>query len=299
VRGYRYHVASLAAVLLALGIGIIVGVALGDRNVLGASEGRLVGGLRGDLNEVRDRNADLQERLRQAERFQRAVTPALVRNRLAGRTVGVVLFDGADPGVVDAVRQSVSTARGSVVSVRKVTLDRASAATLIDLPPPYQDLQPEEAAEEVGAGWARASGPGVVRTDVEPTFTGDDGGGGPRVAPDAWVVMRPTGEPDPEMAASLPRRDALIDAFVTGLTDGGAPCVGVEATGSVRSSVDFWRSRTDCSTVDDIDRGPGRISLVYVLAGEAEGSFGEGAATADQILPSSVGLPRPSAAADG
>ena len=90
----RYHVASLAAVFLALIIGILVGVGIADRGLLDKGTKRL----------LEDRIAVLQNRLDNAtqhtaaaDREQRALQsyvtdtyPVLVRNRLRGAHIAVV-----------------------------------------------------------------------------------------------------------------------------------------------------------------------------------------------------------------
>ena len=58
----RYHAASLAAVFVALAIGILIGVGLADDVVSGASE-ELEDSLRGDLDEANAETDDLRSQL--------------------------------------------------------------------------------------------------------------------------------------------------------------------------------------------------------------------------------------------
>jgi copper transport outer membrane protein MctB len=103
---FRYHALSLVAVFLALAVGLLMGVAVGDSGLASSARDALRDGLRGDVVRVR-------EELERRERFEQRAWPALVAGRLRGVEVGVVSSDGA---VVDAVRAAVEAAGGSVVA---------------------------------------------------------------------------------------------------------------------------------------------------------------------------------------
>src|SRR5689334_16851236 len=118
----RYHVASLAAVFLALIIGILVGVGISDHGLVDRTNNRL----------LRDRVASLQQRLdnqstqstrlsqeRQASQtFINETYPALVRNKLKNKQIAVV-YVGSDKGsTVQAVDGALADASAEQLRLR-------------------------------------------------------------------------------------------------------------------------------------------------------------------------------------
>ncbi len=55
---YRYHALSLAAVLFALAVGVLIGVAIGDSNLVSSAQDGIVRNLR---SEVRDSQHNLEQ----------------------------------------------------------------------------------------------------------------------------------------------------------------------------------------------------------------------------------------------
>ena len=85
----RYHVASLAAVFIALAIGILIGAALGSDVVSGTAE-NLEEDLSEDLDQVRAENAGLREELDFEVRFSERLAPAVMADRLAAQDIGLI-----------------------------------------------------------------------------------------------------------------------------------------------------------------------------------------------------------------
>src|SRR5215211_2949112 len=85
----RYHAASLAAVFLALAIGILIGVGLG-RNVLSGARKDLEQSLKGDLSAARGRADALQGQLDREREFSQQIYPALVGGVLSGDRIAVI-----------------------------------------------------------------------------------------------------------------------------------------------------------------------------------------------------------------
>src|SRR4029450_3944165 len=93
----RYHVASLAAVFLALIIGIVVGVGISGKGFVQNSEGRLlneqIADLKSRLDSATKRSTDLTRSQRAAEAFVQDAYPALMSGRLTGsRTARVFVW---------------------------------------------------------------------------------------------------------------------------------------------------------------------------------------------------------------
>src|SRR5207247_2043600 len=99
----RYHAASLAAVFLALAIGILIGVGLGH-NVIPAAQQDLEQSLKSDLSDARGRADTLQGQLNQERDFSQQVFPSLVGGQPRVRFRGAMLSRiSGRPGGIDGV----------------------------------------------------------------------------------------------------------------------------------------------------------------------------------------------------
>src|ERR1051326_4252376 len=110
----RYHVASLAAVFLALVIGILVGVGISSGGFVKSGERKLLTGqiseLHNQLNAANKRSHDLSEAQQAGQTFVKSTYPALMSSRLAGRRVAIVFVGGIDGGTRSLVERTLSDA---------------------------------------------------------------------------------------------------------------------------------------------------------------------------------------------
>ena len=60
---YRYHALSLAAVLFALALGVLIGVAIGDTNLVSSAKNGVVHNLQSEVGEARTQAEGLQDKL--------------------------------------------------------------------------------------------------------------------------------------------------------------------------------------------------------------------------------------------
>src|SRR5436189_1044783 len=123
----RYHVASLAAVFLALVIGILVGVGISDRGYVdkgyrGLLEQR-IGKLQSDLSDARTHADDLAAQQRATQAFVTDTYPELMANRLRGKSIALVFLGPADAHVRASLEQALLDAgAASWVRVRALKL---------------------------------------------------------------------------------------------------------------------------------------------------------------------------------
>src|SRR5919197_710430 len=97
---FRYHALSLAAVFLALGIGIVLGATLGD-SVVSEANKDVRSSLRGDLLNARASARDANNGLGQRDRFINAAAQYLAANKLSGENISIV-SSGTLPGSVES-----------------------------------------------------------------------------------------------------------------------------------------------------------------------------------------------------
>src|SRR5919198_4807747 len=126
----RYHVASLAAVFLALVIGILVGVGISDRGLVDKFDRRLlqqrIDQLQGDLSDARKRAGDLAAEQRAAQAYISDTYPTLMHDRLRGKRIALVFLGPTKPDVRTTMEQVLrdAGARGwARVRALKLPLD--------------------------------------------------------------------------------------------------------------------------------------------------------------------------------
>ncbi len=263
----RYHVASLAAVFLALAAGILIGAEFGSDVLKGVTED-LENSLKGDLNEAEDRIDALEADLDRERLFAEAVYPALVGDTLPGRSLAVVAL-GSRP---DDLRNDILDAlepTGAEVAQLAVVREPPDAKTLGDL---LSGKRSPRLARERGAIAARRAGTSLVEgrgfyeQALEPLLSSFSG----RPTPVEGVILVRN---QPEQVGDDPEAtEAFESNFIDGLLAGGVPVVGVERTDADPSSVEFFDSQ-GLTTVDDIELTAGGVSMVYALRG-AQGKFG-------------------------
>jgi hypothetical protein len=285
-------VVSLAAVFLALTVGVVLGASGVSDRLLGALTVK-ADGLTGQVQQVTAQRDALAAAQRADDEFARRIGPAAVRGVLQGQSVALVTVGADGPtgdGVVALLKQAGAAVTGTVALTPAVT-DPARADQLRQLTgtllpagaqlPAASDTgsllggllggiltgpggkAPVTGAQAAGvlsglsaAGFTAAADPpapaGLVLVLTGGALTGVDAGDG------AAVVMR--------MAAQLDH------------AGGGAVLAG--ATGSADPTGAIGVARADptvtavLSTVDDVQTGAGQISTVLALREQADGRAG-------------------------
>ncbi len=308
----RYHVVSIAAMFLALALGVVLGSTSvserllshvsGDRDSLGQQVD--------DLSAERD---SLRGQLARADRFGASVGPLAVRGQLEERTVvliatpdvgprereGVMQLlrasgakvtgdlqltdDFSDPDRADQLRQVVTRLLPAGVQLPSASDPGSLAGGLIG---PLavvgaQDQQPQTSPDERDAALAGLTEGGFVRParDVQPA--------------DLAVVLtggKFAGESAGDRAAMMAKFAAQVDRAGAGavLAGGAGSGEGAGAVGATRADTTLSNS---LSTVDDADTAPGQVATVLALREQFDhraGHYGR-AAGAQGAVPGSRG----------
>jgi hypothetical protein len=254
---FRYHVVSLAAVFLALVLGILVGVAISDpeldRRIDNAALREQVGRLQDDLDAAEERAEERQA----AEAYVARTYDAVMRDRLAGKRVAL-LFVGPVGDVRGDIADAIGAAGGAIVRERAIRVPVSESL--------HEELDP---AESSLAAAGRALGSEFVAGGDTPAWD----------ALSEQLVLEQVGSLEEEVDAVVVARTASPQQgdtarFLRGLyegLEGAVPAVAVEQTGTDPSFVDGLRQFDDFSTVNDVDSRVGRVSLAVLLAGEPIG----------------------------
>lgn len=320
----RYHVVSLVAVFLALGMGIVMGSTVIDRVTVDALNNNL-NSVRSDVNQTREENRRLSEVVRQGQEFADQSLTYVVRDRLPAVPVLVIAVNGVDRKPVEALRLSLATAgaslQGTVWVTSKMRLDNdgevrgltealAAATTVPPAPPAGPDLttttvaptpeglrqqaldrlvrEPEPLAALVGAGYLSYEPPPDPPATAEPpTSLPPPGLGSIPVAGTRFVVVSGAGAQVADHVLAIPLAQALAIAGGRAV----AAEAGQDTDGGRGVFVGLLRSDATAngrvSTVDNLESPMGQAAVVLALeelGDDRVGHFGVGPG-AQRLLP--------------
>jgi hypothetical protein len=281
----RYHVASLAAVFLALVIGIIVGVGISDRGLVDSAKRGLlereVASLQRQLDNSAKQTTNAGRERRAARTFIAKTYPTLVRNRLHNKQVAVVFVGSVDGGVQHAIGRALTDAGAQQVRLRalKVPIDVKQIDAALKGESAATGLLGKSHLENLGRalGEELALGGDTPLSQLLTDALVEERTGGSKAPADGVVVVRTV----------PPQRDGtsrFLIGLYAGLASASVPAVGVEPTDAADSAIAVFR-QAGLSTVDDIDTLVGRLALVLLLAGEPSGQYGVKDSAGNGALP--------------
>ncbi len=296
----RYHIVSLAAIFLALALGIVLGAT--------KINSPLLAGLQGDkaqLSTQRDdlakSNAELQGRLVADAKFASSIGPLAVRGTLPNTDVVVITTDTADPADRDGVLSLLSRAGARVTAQIQVTADFTDPNRADQLRNLVIQNQPAgstlPASPQIGTlaggllgnllltdskGKTHAT-PDEATAALSALSTAGFISASGAVAPGRSVVIitgaARTGD------SAVDRAQMIVDmASALKQTAQGVVIAGRSGSEGTTGSVGLVRADTAASalvsTVDDVDTDAGRIATVLALVeqnGGGVGRYGTGA----------------------
>lgn len=290
----RYHIVSVAAVFLAIALGVVLGsTAVSDRLLSGLNDDN--DSLTRQVDELQAERELRRAQLTGADAFALAIGPVAVRGQLDKRTVAIVTTSDADPADRDAVaallRQAGATLTGELQLTDTFT-DSSRADQLRELvtrlPAGVQlptaadpgtlaggligalllldpaDNQPQASAEESAAALAGLADGGFVRV-------------GENLRPAQLVLVLTGGAVSGDGAGD---RAAMIARFAAQLDRSGAGTVLAGRTASADGTGPVGVARADTavtsilSTVDGTEDAAGRTVVVLALREQLEGAAG-------------------------
>ena len=272
----RYHVASLAAVFVALLIGILVGVGLtGKVDDAGKNElRRVIQVQEEELRVAREREGNATREDDALAALVDHGAPKLMEGRLRGKRIGLLFVGTPNTEIGSSISTALEDAGARDLTrmrALKVPIDPDEIESALRNRPSLARLGGDEQLRELGRVLAQE----FVFGGEAPTWNAlltqlvvDQRG---RFSPplDGVVVSR-TVEPQQQATA------AFLRGLYVGLADAadaGAPAVGVETTNANISAVEVF-DRADLATVDNVETPPGRVALALLLAGAESGNYG-------------------------
>jgi hypothetical protein len=283
---FRYHALSLVAVFLALAVGLLLGVAIGDSGLVSSAKQDIEDSLRGDVKASRAEAADLRAQLAQHDDYERQTFPDLVAGRLAGDQIGLVFLGDSDEQITDEVRDALEPAGATLRWVGALReppdveqlADRAEGSPYAAMSIDPTLLSPF--AHRIGVQLIQG-GKLVMqeRPALMQSISGELG------VLDGIVVVRDPDRPE-ESDDQKGTTETLEDGIVSGMNRTDVPVVGVEELDTDPSQISWYRDR-GLASVDSVDQLSGRAALVFTLAG-ADGAYGL-KSSAEALLPRVVG----------
>lgn len=285
----KYHITSIVAVFLALGLGILIGSSIVGDNLLVDQQKKIIDRLEEQFYVLRDRDKKLEADneykdtiIKNYENYSQTVLPLLVANRLQGYKVAVIVT--GDSEVPAGMASALSTAGAEVVSktvvLANMYLDSAEVReSLIE----FYDLE-EDTSRDTLRHYVAVSVAAAIRGQADSSvisfleqnnlvkFSGDNS------SPVNGVIL---------LGGANNLNSYLAESFDQGLiayfNNEGINVFGVEQSQVGHSYIPAYQ-QNNISTVDNIDLSPGQISLVLAMEGEA-GNYGI-KATAQKFMPS-------------
>lgn len=262
----RYHVASLAAVFLALTVGLILGTAIADRAGLDKRQQQLLASVQAEFDNLRASNQALSRQIQSGNVLENEAASRFVKGRLTGeRILLVVEGSGLPEGARDLLARLVEAgAQVQVLAIRQpgwgledarvaARVAAASGESAEDTPAlarAIESTMPAELARAGGGPMSKALVESGVLT-LEPADAAPAGG---------VVLYHGSGS---AADRDISEQQGLGRRFVELKVD----VVGVERTDADPSMIAAFRDAR-IPSVDDVDRPIGQLSTVLVLAGK-------------------------------
>jgi hypothetical protein len=265
----RYHVTSLAAVFIALVIGILVGVALASHG-LGNSERK---SLEDDIRRAENRADALQARVNALQQrgaasatFVNSTYNALMTDRLKGKRIAILFVGSVDHAIASDIANTIRDAGGRTAArlyAVQVPIDAAAIDNRLTGRPALAKYSGDDQLRNLGRQLGREFVAGsdtplwnalrnLIVQEATPRF------GVSKRPADAVVVVRTA---DPQTGQTAP----FVKGLYEGLADAGVPAVGVARSTSDFSAKQVFQ-RAQLSTVDDVDLDAGKLALAIVLS---------------------------------
>ena len=277
---FRYHAVSLAAVLVALAVGVLLGVAIGDAGLVSSAEKQVRASLRDDVRSAQAKEQESADALAGERRYVRDSYPFVVSKRLQGLRIGLLFLGRPSDQVASDVRSALTGSGGRLTGTLALR-EPPDLSALAAAAGKGRFAQLDSSARSLPAfgrtiGRQMVMGGALLKRESRALFSSRAGGLGPF---DAVVLARSPRALRGENAANT---NALENGLVDGLTLTRIAVVGVQLSDTVPTQIG-WYQNHQLTSVDNIDQTSGQAALVLSLAG-AEGTFGTGA-DAGALLP--------------
>ncbi|GAV22349.1 copper transporter [Carboxydothermus pertinax] len=285
---FKYHIASLIAVFLALGLGIFIGTSLGYDSNIGEAilnqQKQLTQGIEKRLDELKKKNDELEALNEELEvtnkvlkQYQEETLPVLIKGKLTGKKVAIIVTGYY--GLNEEIKGVLKTAGAEITSITEIIPEELTNPSDIEYIKSQMKWQTKDEKEfytkfalEVGKNLLAPGNGSTLLTLAKTDALKINGKYG---VPIDGVVIIGGGLNDSELVNYL---DVPLIKFLKTVPI----VVGTEYSNVEKSYVKFYQKER-ISTIDDLDLPSGQLSLVYCLLGTT-GDYGI-KSTAKRLVP--------------
>jgi hypothetical protein len=278
VISFRFHLVSVVAVFLALGLGVLSGTTVLNRGIVAQLENQTAR-LEEGRQALRIQVDDLRAQADQWSRFGEELIPHLLADRLEGRAVVLVTQEGTDEAAVAAVQGVLERSGATILTLLQVTgrmalpaeVDVEDLATALGASPDEPEELKARAATELADELAFGPSAGdTLDRLLDAGFVADLGRNlgdlQLQELSDADAVVVVAGG----VQVAAPRPERFVIPFVEAAAESGIPVAAAEPLETTFEIVGPLRTDEDVAgrivTQDNVDQMPGTFGLAMALA---------------------------------
>jgi hypothetical protein len=284
----KYHIASIVAVFLALGLGVIIGSTIVGDDLLVDQQQKLIERLEEQFYTLKDRENELlednnykEQLLYNYENYSQALLPAVVNGRLKDYKVAVIVTGDSEipAGMINAISMAGAQVVSKTVLLSNMKLEDEESLSGIRS---YYGLGEDESkatirqhiADTVARIVMNKPEAGAVAFLQQYNLVKFNGGND--IPIDGVIIV----------GGANNFSNCFVDDFDSGLIESfirsNVKVFGVVAVQVNYSYIGIFQ-QYNITTVDNIDKSPGQVSLILAMEGEA-GNYGI-KATAQKFMP--------------
>lgn len=277
----RYHIASLVAVFLALGLGILIGSALLGNDALVSEQEKMISRLEKEFDRLKMEQKNMVELVREKDglleieqRFNKSVLPALITRKLIDRRIAIVRSNDSSDFQLSKELATLLKTAGANVSV---------IATIKRWPNLSDPVERQATAEVLGLNPTKAHWLEELFTAiVEELSSGRTSPLLTTLQNQEYLAMNNFENHGPVDTIIFLGGENLVDniqnkridlLMIDAARHSGLTVVGVEPSKIPVSYMNSYRKK-GITTVDNIDMTPGQVALILALAEGKRGDYG-------------------------
>lgn len=284
----RYHIASLAAVFLALGIGILIGSAiLGDKPIIDETN-RMISDIRSKLSNLEKKNEESKTVISSYEEsngrhieFEKKILPILAKQKLNGTNIAVINTTGDEEQqkqVINSLTLAGAKIESSIIIENNLSLNeldnRDEVLQFFNITDNDEMKIRSSIITQLTNGIFDPKGNEIITFLRDRELIHPSGRFGIPIK--AVVIIGGNTEDKSDYF------DSIDKPIIKTLLKNKVQVFGVESTNIPYSYMKNYE-KMGLSTIDNIDTVPGQIALIYAISGK-KGNYGI-KSTADNFLP--------------
>ncbi|HZK18476.1 MAG TPA: copper transporter [Clostridia bacterium] len=281
----KYHIATLVAVFLALGLGIFIGNTLLGSDAVLEQQQQIADSLERQLEEIRTENKIIEDRANRLEleygaqkSFAKEVFPLLVNERIMGKNLAIIETNpyGFPEGLAETLKVAGAKVTSSTTVLNGLELGENKEQILSELG--IKDIKSSEIekyiAGQIAQGIHMGDNMAVLNYLAQNNLIEIQGDYG--IALDGVIIIGGCNveEENKSKIIDVPVIDYFKNNMIT--------VYGVEESNLSYSYMGAYQNKR-ISTVDNIDTIPGQLALVLLIEGKT-GHYGI-KPTAQQLIP--------------